>query len=306
VKIFGRKSLTAEIDGLHTRRDLLSKQLTVVEEKIAEATAARQVHLLEGNLDAPGEPVIIERLRDEKSAVIDALAAIDVKVVDAQRRLAEEQDSRRREVASRELTASADALAAVSADLAGVVARIPAALADVLSRLPAPHAVSPERIKTFADGLVEALQAEAGEARAYIVRLGSGDAPVISSRAEETKPPSPIVERREVFLLGPSRWTEPNGEVLTSGTHTTCSPPASIAACALEFGHALEPLSAHAIVLRQRIPPNYGPYAAEDCIDLAEPRPTKQVGTPTAALPPIHSEFVGRPRVGTARVVGRI
>jgi hypothetical protein len=243
-----RSGIEAELAALATRKDLLTRQLATAEQRLGEAVAARKVHLLEGDPDVPiGETPIIERLRDEKAATLDALTTISERIAEAENRLASERDLALRSAAGKELTAAADALDRVAADLAGIVARIPAALADVLSRLPAPHAVSPERIKTFADGLVEALQAEAGEARAYSLRLTSGDAAVISSRAEETKPPSPIVERREVFLLGPSRWTEPNGEVLTSGTHTTCSPPAAIAARALEFGHALDPLSDFAI-----------------------------------------------------------
>jgi hypothetical protein len=303
--IFRRKP---ELDQLRARKSLLEKQLATANRELAAAVEARQQVLVEGDPVEPNErPDLVARLRDELEAVRNAIATVDQRIVEAEGRLAEEQDSRRRGVASRELTASADALDHAANAVADAFAKVPAVLDDVLSRMPLPHLILKANVESFAASVVEALRAQAGEARAYIVRLAAGDAALVSPRIEEVKPaPVPAVERREVFLLGPSRWTEPNGEVVTSGTHTTCSPPAAIAARALELGHALEPLSEHAIVLRQRIPPNFGCFSPQDCVDLTQPKLTKPSGTPTAALPPIHSEFVGRPRVGTARAVGRI
>jgi hypothetical protein len=305
VKIFGRKSLAAEIDGLNTRKGLLAKQLATVEEKLDEALASRQARLLEADdLDAPPEQtLLIERLRDERSAVVDALAAIDVKLIAAQQRLAEEQESRQREAAAKELAAKADALAAVAADLAGTVARVPAVLSDVLARLPAPHVVSPERVAAFANGLVEALQLEVGEAQRYIAQLTAGDVEVIPPREEEVKlPPAPKVERREVLLLVNGRWPELDGTISTSGAYTTCSPPASIAARAIEFGHGVDSLSDHAITLRQRVAPRYGHYPPQDCVDLNAPKPEKlPAGSRPITTPLVHSEFA-RGRAGTAVV----
>jgi hypothetical protein len=301
-----RSNLETELAALTTRKDLLTRQLATAEQRLDEAVAARKVHLLEGDPDVPiGETPIIERLRDEKAATLDALTAIGQRIIEAEAKLATERDLAMRSAAAKELSSAADALAAVAADLAGVVARIPAALADVLSRLPAPHAVAPERIKTFADGLVEALQTEAGEARAYIVRLGSGDAALVTPRPDDVKTaaPAPIVERREVFILAPSKWVEPSGEVITVGTHCTASPPVEIAKLALQHGHALEAGSPLAVTLQMRQPPNYASFAPADCTDISRPKELiKPLGTPTAASPPIHSEFVGQPRVGTARV----
>jgi hypothetical protein len=295
--------LTSELAKLGVRRDLLSKQLTAVEGKIDEALANRRAHLLEGDLDAPnGELVIIERLRDEKSAVVDALAAIDAKALDAQRRLDEERDRLQRQTASKELSSAADQLDAVATDLAGVVARIPVTLAAVLDRLPAPYAVAPERIKAFGDGLVEALQAEEREGRAYAARLAAGDGVVVPPRVEEAEPPpAPAIERLQIFPLQASKWVETDGSIVTVGAHVGCSPPIEVARAALANGTALDPLSDEAIVLRQRCPPRYGHYPPQDCIDLNAPRPEKlPAGSKTITSPSIHSAFVGPARVGTA------
>jgi hypothetical protein len=299
-----RSNLETELAGLHTRRDLLTKQLATTEARLDEALASRRARLLEGDdLDAPHESPVIERLRDERSAVTDALAAIDAKLVDAQRRLAAEQDSCRREAAAKELTAAVDQLDRVAADLAAAIAKIPGVLDDVLNRMPLPHVILKANVESFAASVVEALRAEAGEARRYITRLVEGDAALVTPRPDvRTAAPPPIVERREVFLLAPSRWTEPNGEVLTGGPHATCSPPAAIAARALELGHALEPLSEHALVLRQCASPNYACFSPQDCVDLTEPKSTKSPGSPTATLPLVHSEF-NRGRAGFASVL---
>jgi hypothetical protein len=111
-----------------------------------------------------------------------------------------------------------------------------------------------------------------------------------------------VIERQEIFLLGRSRWEE-NGETIASGPHRTVSPPIEIAKLAIQHGHAIAAGSDLAVTLQMRQPPSYANYAPADCLDISQPKPAiKPSGTPTAALPPIHSEFVGRPRVGTARV----
>ena len=111
-----------------------------------------------------------------------------------------------------------------------------------------------------------------------------------------------MIERTQIFVLAPSKWTEPSGEVVTVGTHVTCSPPAQIAARAIEFGHAVEAGSEFAQILQMRQPPCYANYPESDCADISRPKQLiKPPGGLTAASPPIHSEFVGRPRIGTAR-----
>jgi hypothetical protein len=301
-----RSGIEAELAALATRKDLLTRQLATAEQRLDEAVAARKVHLLEGDPDVPiGETPIIERLRDERSATFDALNTIGQRIAEAESKLAAERDLALRSAAGKELTAAADQLDSVAVDLAAVTSRLPEAMRQVLTRLPT-KPVSKERVELFAAEVVAALQLITREGRSHAARITAGNGTICESIQQPATPLPPKVERLQIFPLQPSRWVETDGSIVTVGAHVGCSPPIEVARAALANGTALDVLSDLAITLRQRVPPNYGPYAAEDCIDLAEPRPTKQVGAPTAALPPIHSEFVGRPRVGTARVVGRI
>jgi hypothetical protein len=301
--IFKRKP--AELDQLRARKSLLEKQSIVAERELAAAVEARQQVLVEGDLvEQPNErPDLVARLRDEAEAVRNAITTVSQRIAEAESKLAVERDQAKRSAAAKELGTAADALAAVAADLAGTVARVPAVLSDVLARLPAPHVVSPERVAAFANGLVEALQLEVGEAQRYIAQLTAGDVEVISPREEEVKlPPAPNVERREVLLLVNGRWPELDGTISTSGAYTTCSPPAPVAAHAIEFGHAIDPLCDNAVTLRQRCAARYGFFAPQDCLDLNEPKPNKQpAGIKTITAPLVHSEFA-RGRAGTATV----
>ena len=302
--IFRRKSLAAELDGLNARKELLGRQLATTEARLDEALTSRQTRLLEGDpADVTNEPPInIERLRDEKSAVIDALAAIDSKIMDAQASVDREQDRVRREAGSKELAALVEDLIHVRDELAAVAAKVAPAIAAILNKVPAPHPVAPERVGAFLAGVLDATQTVVSEGQLHATRLISGDAQIVRAVSEPVKPPVPAVERTPIFLLGASRWQE-GGEVFTSGAHLVVSPPAPVAARALEFRHALDPLSNDAVVLRQRCPPRYGFYPPEDCADLNEPKPAKQpAGSRTITAPPVHFEFVGRARGGVASV----
>jgi hypothetical protein len=292
-------------DGREPQDGTALKQLVKSEQELDAAIASRQMRLLEGDLDAPNEQTpLIQRLTDEKAATLDALSTIDQRIMETENRLAAERDLALRSAAGKELAVKADALAAVAADLASVVARIPGALADVLSRLPPPHAVSPERIKAFGEALIEALQVEVDEARRHTMRLAAGDAAVVPPRVEGAKPPpAPIVERQQVFLLGRSRWREADGTVQTAGPHVTISPPIEVAKLAIQHGHAIEAGSELAVTLQMRQPPCYAHFSESDCVDISQPKElTKPLSKLTAAAPPVHSEFVGRRRVGTATV----
>jgi hypothetical protein len=135
VGIFRRKSDTAELDGLRVRKAQLDALLATVEGKLDEALTARQAHLLEApDLEVPNEhSPIIERLRDERDAVRDALAAIDSKIMDAQASVDREQDRVRREAGSKELAAAVEGLTRVHDELASVAAKVAPALSAVLA-----------------------------------------------------------------------------------------------------------------------------------------------------------------------------
>jgi hypothetical protein len=116
--------LTADLENLRHRKSQLTALLTEAERRLAEAVEDRRSKLLESDLaDGPPTNAIILRLTDERDACIDALAAVDSKIVDAQRRCAEERDSLQRQAASKELTAAADALAATPSTASSTRAR---------------------------------------------------------------------------------------------------------------------------------------------------------------------------------------
>jgi hypothetical protein len=302
--IFRRKP---ELDQLRARRTLLEKQLVTAERELAAAVEARQKALLEGDLDTPldGQSAngVVGRLHDEKAAVLIALTTLGERIAEAESKLAAEHDLAMRSAAGKELSTAADALDRAADEVAAALARVFPTLDDVLSKLPLPHLVQKANLKVFSDAVVESLRAEVGEARAYIVRLTSGDAALVPPRPDDVKTaPAPIVERRQIFLLVNGRWPEPDGTVRTAGRHIECDPPAAIAKLAIEYEHALEPTSEFAQTLRMRMPPCYAHFAESDCVDISQPKQLiKQVGATTAAAPVIHSEFA-RGRGGFASV----
>jgi hypothetical protein len=298
-----KNGLTAELESLQHRKSQLTALLSAAEQRLAEHIQDRQRRLLESDL-ADGQPVeaLVVRFADERDAVVAALTTIDSKIMDAQACVDRERDRIRRETGSKELAAAVEGLTRVHDELAAVAAKVAPAIAAVLAKLPPPHLVAPERVKAFADGVIEALQVVVHEGQSHAARLISGDAQVVRAIAEPVKPPAPAIERREVFVLQPSCWRE-NGEVFTAGAHCTVSPPVEIAKLAIQHGHAIEAGTPLAVTLQMRQPPSYANYAPADCLDIGQPKPViKPVGTPTAALPAIHSEF-NRGRGGFATVL---
>jgi hypothetical protein len=311
--IFKRKTLTAEVDGFLVRKDMLVKQLTVVEEKIAEATASRRARLLEADdlEPTPEQALLVERLRDERSAVIDALAVIDSKIMDAQASVDQERDRIQRETGSKELAAVVEDLIHVRDELTTVAAKVAPALSAVLAKLPPPHLVAPERVGAFLTGVLEAQQAVISEGRSHAARITAGSAQVVRESTPEpaTPPPAPIA-RMEILPLQKSKWLEGDGSIATSAAYTPCSPPLEIARAALANGLAFDVLSPQATALRMAWPACYAYVPAADCHDLTKP---KQLANPpaddqgdqnqlTAAALAVHSEFVGRPQIGVATV----
>jgi hypothetical protein len=93
---FRRKSdLAAELSGLQTRKDLLSKQLLKSEQELAAAVEARQQVLVEGTpVEQPNErPDLVARLRDEVDAVRNAITTVGERITEAEAKLAAEHAS---------------------------------------------------------------------------------------------------------------------------------------------------------------------------------------------------------------------
>jgi hypothetical protein len=293
-----------EIAGLTSRRTVLADRLSRADVDIERALCDRRRQLVETDSDESNvESTQVGQLREARAGFADAVGALDGKIAEAVARLDAARDRAMREAAAKELAAAVEGLTRVHDELAAVAAKVAPAISAVLAKLPAPHLVAPERVKAFADGIVEALQVVAREGQSHASRLISGAAQICEPVAQQpvTQPP-PAIERAPIFLLGRSRWEE-NGETITSGPHCTVSPPAPIARAAIEFGHAIEAGSDLAVTLQMRQPPSYANYAPADCLDISQPKPlTKPLGSPTAAPVLIHSEF-DRGRGGFASVM---
>jgi hypothetical protein len=296
------EQLENEIAGLRSRRDVLADRLARADADIERALADRRRQLVETDLDQGDvEPTHIGQLREARASFADAVAAIDLKIAEAVARLDQERDRLQRKTAATELSGVTDELAKLADDLAAVTSKIPSKLGAVIDRLP--HAVvSKSHTAAFADEVVAALRLVVSEARSHASQVTAGTGSIYEPAQQPANPPVPKVERLEIFPLQPSKWTEPDGTVLTVGAHVTCDPPVEVARAALANGNAIDPLCDNAITLRTRVPPCYAHYAAEDCIDITQPKSAKPPRGLTAAAPAVHSEFVGRPRIGTATV----
>jgi hypothetical protein len=292
-----------ELEGLQHRKSQLTVLLSAAEQRLTEATQDRQAKLLESDL-ANGPPIEVPVFRfvDERDAVVEALAAVDVKLMDAQRRLAEEQDSRRREAVAKELNGVTDELAKVADELAGAIAKVPSTLGAVLDRLPQ-AVVSRSHTVAFANEVVAALRMVVAESRAHAAQIVSGGAQICEPAAQQPAPPSkpPAIERQSVFLRYAGRWLE-GGETVTSGPHTTPELPVEVARLALEYNHGVPADSRAAADLRGLQDPCYAYWPADRCIDLTQPRSAPQPAGEDATAPSVHSGFTRQPIVGTATV----
>jgi hypothetical protein len=286
------EQLENEIAGLRSRRDVLAGRLARADADIEQALSDRRRQLVEADPDQGNiEPIHVAQLRDTRDSFADAIKALDLRIVEAEERLNQERDRSKREAAARELNGVTNELTKLADDYAAVVSRLPAMLAGVIDKLPQ-AVVSKSHTEMFANEVLAALRMVVSEARSYAAQIVSGSAQICEPAQQPANPPAPAIERREVFLLVNGKWPELDGTISTSGAYTTCSPPASIAARAIEFGHGVDPLSDNAIVLHQRCPPRYGFFPPADCTDINEPKPDKlPAGSKTITSPPIHSEF---------------
>jgi hypothetical protein len=285
-----------DVAALRAKRDGLATKLAQAELAVEQARADRRARLVESDTDDEA-PDHVAAARERRDALADALGVIDQQATEAVARLDQERDRLQRQTASKELDAAAADLTKVIDEVASAAGKMPDAMQRVLDQLPVPP-VSRERVELCVKAAIAAMQELVSAGRAHAAQVVSGNAQICEPAAQQpANPPAPAIERREVFLLGRSRWEE-NGETITSGPHVTTSPPVEIAKLAIQHGHAIEAGSPLAVTLQMRQPPNYASFAPADCTDISRPKElTKPLGTPTV----IHSEF-NRGRGGFATV----
>jgi hypothetical protein len=293
---------TSEIESLGHRKAQLTAMLAAAEERLTEATQDRQAKLLESDL-ANGPPIEtpVYRFRDERDAVLGALATVDAKLLDARRRLDEERDRLRRQTAARELSGATDELAKLADEVSAVISRIPGKLGPVIDRLPQ-AVVSKSHTEAFANEVVAALRMVVAESRAHTTQIVSGAAPICEPMPLPAPPPKPPeIARQLVFLRHASRWME-GDEVKTCGPHVMIELPVEVARLALEFNHAVAFDSKAAADLRRLQDPCYAYWPPDRCIDLTLPLIVSQSPEQTVTAPSVHSGFIPtrKPIVGTA------
>jgi hypothetical protein len=298
----GVSDVEKEIDQLRTRRKMLAGQQQTATAALAQAREHRRTRLLEQDLDSIDRDKlknIVPRLVDELDAVNDALVSVDQKLADAESRLAAEAErtAREREVKKRQAALGAarnmlDRFREISRELVDALAL----LAPCGPACAAAHG----NLEYLSRELPSGIQAAFDEVGGYCATIASGDAPIRteSLAAPPAAPPAPKVERVPIFLRGPSRWQEPDGEH-TAGPHNIVSPPKPIAELALQYGHAVAADSETARHLRSLADPHPGWFSPGSCLDISQPIREPKPPEVHVTVPVQHS-LAGQPRTGTA------
>jgi hypothetical protein len=82
--------------------------------------------------------------------------------------------------------------------------------------------------------------------------------------------------RRSIFLVDNGKWDE-GGKVCTASAHRTVDVPLWVAEVALKLGHAVEPGSEEAVLLRAANGPDYAQQPADICIDITKSRAPERI-----------------------------
>jgi hypothetical protein len=309
VGFFGKRNSNEKaLDDLKHRRGLLELQLNAASQKLAEAVEARRKTLLESDLEQNGgAPIknIIPRLRDEATALAEAVATLDAQIVEAENKLAIERERIKREQ-ERDLRQSQLDAARKACDRFKEVAAELVALLKPLASIGYDCAHARNVTEFLAGQLALAHEAAFGEASRYVAQVASGHTPIKTEPVVIAPPPPPLppIERQVVFLRVAGRWME-RDETRTSGPHTSPDLPVEVAKLALRHGHAVESGSRVAADLRGLQDPDYAYWPPDRCVDLTRPMPVPipQLPDQRAMQPPVHSGFVGQAQIGTANAV---
>jgi hypothetical protein len=294
----GVADLEREIDGLRTRRKALLVLQDMAGAALQKALDDRKNRLVEADIDennAATARALVIRLRDENESTAEALAAVNAKISDAEARLAAERELRKRdterELRMNQVAACRDALDEFkSASIRLVEALAPLAGIGALS------AAAHVNAQYLTGELAKGVQGAFDEAQFYVEGVVNGGAPIkVDAPVLPVAPPPPAaVERKQIFLRHPGRWTEA-GEVITAGKHTTPTPPLAIALAAIEHGHAVDPSSRVAQELRRLQDPDFAFQRSADCFDISQPMPEPRPAEVHVASPPVHSTLAPVP-----------
>jgi hypothetical protein len=300
--LLSRKPALSEIEcqreNLLHRKAALEAQRVAAERRLDEAVANRRTQLLESDLDnGQSAKNIVGRLRDEKDAITDALAAIDLKLTDVEQRLRQDADRSAREKAS-ERCQEQIAAARLVADRFATALEEATTVMQGLTNLSLTANTTASSLKIFGDQLRLGIAQGIAESENYRVRMLAGNVPVVGEAKPVVTvpvPPAPVVARRLIYLHENAKWIE-NGVTRTAGKWSQANPPEEFAAKAISLGVADDFHAARAEKLREihGMPFSFPHPSQCVCLETGQwPAPDNGEETAAAAI-----EYVGAPTVG--------
>jgi len=296
--------IEGEITALKTRRQWLDEQLVNARRDASAAMDERRRLLTQGDVSDDASKTVDQRIlaaQASEAGLTDAIQHVDLGIADAEQKLAAERDRILRQAEAAKRAKEVSEIETASAEFDAAAKRLHAALGNVTAAMPlAEHirTVLSRMTGDVAAAVADALRQVEGYAANCIVPNG----PMLPQPVVVPIPKVKPIERTNVLLLVPGRWTEPSGEVKTAGPLLTVALPVLIAKLALMYGHAVEPGSAKAKQALSLGSPEYGHYAPDrdDVFDLEKPPPKPEPRSSGI----VHSGIEGadpRERVGMVR-----
>jgi hypothetical protein len=302
--LLSRKPALSEIEcqreNLLHRKAALEAQRVAAERRLDEAVADRRRVLVESDQDS-SQPAknIVGRLRDERDAITDALAAIDLKLGEVENRLRQDQDRSEREKASKRCQEQIAAARPVVDRFAAVFEEAAAAM-QTLSPFSISAGTTAGSLKIFGGQLRAGIEQGIAETENYRLRMVAGNAPVVGeAKPVIAAPPPPApVERQPIYLLTDAVWPEPDGSLRYGCQYGQASPPVDVARRAIKLNLADAFNSPRANRLREIHGCPFSVPHPSTCTNLVTgERPKPEGDNGTSATP---AEYYGPARAGYA------
>jgi hypothetical protein len=235
--------LTALLSERRSRAALLADQRDRAATALSEANAARQRHMLEGDITdettADKLQARVESLTSKLAGCDTALSALHAEIADIERKLADERAAVERKAASEQLAAQ---VAAIEAVLPKYLEQS-RALADALSSVAHWHFESAQMSK-FTNDCGTQLEVAAAfsvtELKGLVNAILGGQSPVPPKPEPQqlAVAPEPAAPTKTVFMLKSARFSGHDGHRRFAGQWTDQAMPVPLADRALRHGVA--------------------------------------------------------------------
>jgi hypothetical protein len=256
---------------LRSRAAALSAKRTAAETALGEATAARERHMLEGDLadDQTAEKlqVKVDSCTSRLAGLDAALAALQVQIADIEQKLADERAAVERAKAAEKLENDLDEIERALPDYLAAARRF----ADVLE-LVFFHYESTEMARFVSNGMAQVEIASAcsiQELRGMVTAIRDGSAPIPAPKPAPG--PVPVIEppppTQTVFMLRSANYRDETGRKRFAGQFEDAIMPVPTAQRALRHGMAVSVADPRRAQLRGSRGSDYRPLAP-DVVDL--------------------------------------